>query len=237
MNCLEFHRQALTEPSARIDEYRQHALDCADCRRFLEKTDRFERSLRLALEIDVPVGLHSHIKLERTLRRERRRRRRSHRIAVAAGVLSLVTLGGLLTYRVHELSVATEAFEMAALGHVYAEVAYLSNKEVVPLFAVNQVLAPFGGVLDAGFGPVNLASQCPIHGRLGAHLIVPGRVGPVSIIYVPHPQVRDGARFTDRRFQGRVVKIGTGALAIIGEHGEPLHRTSARIAQYLHWLS
>lgn len=237
MNCLEFRRRILTEPANRDSDYIRHLEDCAECSRFARGADQFERDLRQAMEVAVPIDVASRIKLERTIRDDEHRRHRAPlRYAIAASVLLTAGVSGYLGYGYYELSSTTQAFKTAVLGHIYMEAHFLEQDLHMQPAAVNQVLAPFGGLLDASFGPVNQATNCPINDRLGAHFVVPGQIGPVSIIYVPEEQTKNGARFSDLRFDGVMVKTGTGSMAVVGERGEPLERTLERVEKNLSWM-
>lgn len=236
MNCLDFRRDTLTDPGNRGGDYLRHLEECAECSRFAQGAEQFERSLRQAMKVEVPADLASRIKLERTIRDDERRRHRAPlRYAIAASVLLTAGISGYLGYGYYELSRATQTFQTAVLEHIYMEAHFLEHDQNVQPVAVNRVLIPFGGLLEADFGHVNQATNCPINNRLGAHFVVPGQMGPVSVIYVPDERTKDGARFSDLRFDGVMVKTGKGSLAVVGERGEPLDETVARVEKNLSW--
>jgi hypothetical protein len=57
MNCEEFRRQLLIDPSCDEPAFREHAGDCSECAGVLEEALRFEQALRTALAAELaPAG-------------------------------------------------------------------------------------------------------------------------------------------------------------------------------------
>ena len=84
MNCLEFRRQFLADPSITTAELAEHRLACQACQRFAAQTLAMEHVLKEAAKVDVPEGLASRILLRQRLETRRDTIRRNGLWAIAA---------------------------------------------------------------------------------------------------------------------------------------------------------
>jgi hypothetical protein len=76
---------------------------------------------------------------------------------------------------------------------------------------------------------VRYAGVCDIRRRPGAHLVLAGERGPVTVLLMPDERVsqRTAAR---RRPEGVILPVDGGSLAIVGSRGEPWMRWNAGCA-------
>ena len=116
-----------------------------------------------------------------------------------------------------------------ALAHVNNELHHLEDRLDVPLDKVNSVLAKVGAQLQQDLGKVNYAGTCPIREHTGAHLVVAGVRGPVTLLFMPGEQLDQRQVLQDQRFSGVVLPTANGSIAIVGERGEPLERLERRL--------
>ena len=77
------------------------------------------------------------------------------------------------------------------------------------------------------------AGLCPVRGELAAHLVVAGEHGPVAVLVMPAAAVTRAEHVADEWFQGEIVPLAHGSVAVIGEHGENLGELAARVQQML----
>ncbi len=236
MNCLEFRRQIFTDPTCRDDNFLLHRQVCRVCSPFAQSMALFEQDLLRAIQVNVPDDLASRIKLQRTIHDEQRsRRRRPWRYAMAASLVLMLGVSSFLGYRLHTATQATEALQQAVLQHIHMELNHLAEHNPVQVAQLNQLMAPFGVQIKESFGLANYAGACPIGQHLGAHLVVQGQVGPVTIIFVPSESIADRSHVVDQRFSGILLPAGKGGMAIVGERGEPLDDMVRKVKANVVW--
>ncbi len=222
MNCLEYRRQRSAEPASRAAPLLAHERDCPACSAFARRQSDLEAPLAQALQIEVPEGLASRILLARSLaQRDQRRAWYRHAYALAASML--LVLG--MTAR---LWLAGPSLEQAVLAHVHDELQHLTEQRKVSAADVNLVMADFNRQVHAGLGTVHYAGRCAIRRHPGAHLVVAGERGPVTILYMQGEKVAGRVMFEDARFAGILVPAGDASFAIVGERGESLETVERR---------
>ena len=223
MNCMGFRRALSVRPASQDPEVLAHRRDCADCDAFARRQADFERTLGEAARIPVPESLASRVLVAHGVALERgsRVRRRRLRVALAAGV----ALGLIASW----LGLKREPLERAVLGHIDAERPHLADRRDLSPEQVNHVLAPLAIAVEAGLGQVHYAGTCRIRRHLGAHLVLPGEKGPVTVLFMPDERVAGRLPVRGARFQGIIVPAGRGSMAIVGEPGEPLEGIESRL--------
>ena len=143
--------------------------------------------------------------------------------AMAAGLVALAVLVGL------EL-VPQPALAHAVIEHVYHEPdLLLPDADSVDPKRLRDVLARVGGRLDGNVGKITHAGLCPVRGELAAHLVVAGANGPVAVLVMPEAALAQAQHVEDDWFQGEIVPLAHGSVAVIGEHGEALGELAARV--------
>ena len=226
MNCLDYRRESLAQPAAGGDAAVQHRTDCADCAAWTLDRQRAERGLQRALAVPVPDGLAARVLMPSEWQRPRRFPR-AFVGAMAAGLLAVAVLVGL------EL-VPQPALASAVIEHVYHEPdLLLPGTDAVDPQRLRDVLARVGGRLDGEVGRITHAGLCPVRGELAAHLVVAGEHGPVAVLVMPAAAVTRAEHVADEWFQGEIVPLAHGSVAVIGEHGENLGELAARVQQML----
>lgn len=220
MNCFEFRRVCIAEPRSASAEYRRHRADCAACAAFAERQEGFERALTKAVEIEVPAGLEARLILRQTTQRSAFARPRV--LAYAASLL--VALGAALALVWEPRS---PDIDQLVMEHILDEPEHLMSQDEVPPARAAKVLASIGVTLRGDLGVIRFADRCP--GRPGAHLVLAGRSGPVTVMIMPTEPVPARQTLAHGGFAGVVVPAGTGSLAIVGFPGEPLDEYEQRV--------
>lgn len=220
MNCLGFRRALSVRPASQDSEILSHRLACADCDSFARRQAVFERTLAEAIKVEVPEGLASRILLAHGVRLRgggRVRRRLAFAASVALGLAAawVATRPGPL--------------DRAVIAHIDEEWSHLTDRGQVALAQVNRVLAPLGMMVDVDIGPVHYAGSCRIRRGLGAHLVLQGEKGPVTVLLLPDEQVKGRLPVRDGRFRGIIVPAGRGSMAIVGQPDEPLEEIERRL--------
>ena len=222
MNCLEYRRLMTIEPSSRDPELLGHAGKCAACAAFGERLQHFERDLEKTLAVDAPEGLESRILLRQSVKATRARRAWNQRIYAVAATM-LLTVGVVSGWMLTKYTQRVQApLDQLVLNHIHDEEGHLNDRHDVQLAELNQVVNRFGVRADALPALVNFAHPCPMRKDQGAHLVLAGKQGPVTVLIIPGEQLSERMAIRDERFEGYVLPTRYGALAIVGEHGEQL---------------
>lgn len=235
MNCLEFRHHLLTSPQTVNPAFTQHcATSCPACAREAQQARRFEQQLRAAVTVEIPEGLQARILLAQVLDKPQRSWRR-HGLAMAASLLLAVVIAGGLGYRSIGF-IQPNDLQTAVFKHVNDELDHLHEDRNLHLGQLTGLFSQFGARVDEGIGKVNYAGRCNIRNHTGLHLVVPGRLGPVTVLFMPDEPVSMRQSRRTERFWAVIVPTDYGSLAVIGEQGETaLDEVLAKVSRSVTW--
>jgi len=229
MYCLDARRILTATPDTTEVELQEHLHQCPACTRHAEEVLNFTRQIETQLSVAVPEGLSSRILLQHGLAEERRSRLHRHYWqALAASVLLTVGLvSGMLMVN------APYSLEEVALAHVQEESMALQAEGDIQLSQLNDMLAPYQLKLQQAIGQVAFAMPCHIRQYAGAHLVVEGEHGKVTVLIMPGEYVMARKNLQKQNLQALLIPTETGSIAIIGQPKEPLEAIEARLNQAL----
>ncbi len=231
MNCIAFRRALSLSPASPDDELRAHRRECPGCEAFARRLLQFESTLAEAVRIDVPEGLASRVLLAHSLRLEGDTRVRRRRLLLAFAAIAALGLAASW------LALAPSRLDRDVLAHIEAEPSHLHARGELSRAEVNQTLAPLGVGVEGDLGTISYAGTCWIRGRLGAHLVLQGDRGPVTVLFLPDEPLGDRFPVRHELLQGIIVPAGRGSLAIVGRPGEALEVIEQRVKRALHVAS
>ncbi len=190
----------------------------------------FETALAAALRVPTPPELAARVLTQ--CEALPRRSGMSQHWALAASVL----LGVVLS--LWFVQPAPQSLGGSVLQHVYHEISALQRTQTVPLAQAKRLLAQVGGVRLVGeVGTIVYARLCPMREGMGVHWVLQGERGAVTVFFMPKDEVSGRQVVTDGRFEGVIVPVARGSLAIVGEVGEPLAAVESRLLNGLQWQS
>ena len=222
MNCIAFRRALSISPTSWDAELRAHRQECSSCEAFAQRQAAFESALGDAVRVDVPEGLASRVLLAHSLRREHSRRVRRRLLLLAS---ASVALGVVASW----LAIGPGRLDEDVLAHIESEPAHLAERRELSLAQVNEALAPLGVGVAAELGSIRYAGTCWIRLHLGAHLVLEGEKGPVTVLFLPGEPMAGRLSVRHDRLQGVIVPMGRGSVAIVGEPGEALWTIEQRL--------
>jgi hypothetical protein len=225
MNCLEFRRHVLTEPDSRDAAYLQHRRACPACATLAAREAQFELRFQRVLHVEPPPGLAARVLLRQSLDRSRDRRAYS----LAAGVLLVLTLVGGLLFRT-----PLPSLEEALVGHIQEEPDSLISASRLSLTQVNHTLKTLSLRAEASLGEVRYAGLCRIRRGEGAHLVLAGTQGPVTVLLMPGESVAERVAFRRDQLHGVILPMGPGSMAIVGGTEAEIQSIEQRLRHAVH---
>lgn len=245
MDDLEFRRRAYANPQDQDADFLEAAQSNPERAQLLEQLKTLDARVGAAANsVSAPASLVARLKaLDETAANDSIIAKPSLRrfIAVAASLvvaIGLIMSPGLITARP---SAADLKFHDDVIGHVYREVARFDTKrEDASIVQINRVLEEAGGHLrDAErikAMHIKFAIGCNIApNSKGAHIVLDGEKGSVSVIVVHSSPVTTTFDVNDTRFAGKIIPFGEGNLIIVGEKNEALDKYESMIADAFEW--
>lgn len=233
MNCIEFRRTLLTDPSVTDPAFADHRRTCPECADAVERSAHFERRLVEAVNIDVPENLASRILLKQSFepRAGRSWWRRSRVYALAASlVLALGLVGLQLNSQLQQRRLSGE-FVALVNGAPYA----LATSTPVSGREISATLEPAGLDLQGSIGDVTFAGRCLVRGKISGHIVVQGETAPVTVFLISEQLVTSRATINSEFYSGVVLPQGTGTIAIVSAPGESLGEVEAQVRSAIRW--
>ena len=236
MNCLEFRRNVLTDPETLDPSMKAHVEVCRSCKAFAQRQAVLEGKLKEAMSLQVPKDLVDRIKTPQGIVvAVQKKQLRPWKFAMAASVILFVAIASFFGYQTLRLSETEVLLQQAVLQHINDEIHHLVERNDVKLGQVNLLFSPLGGHASTELGEVNFASRCEIGSYTGVHLVLAGKQGPVTVLYIPHEHIERDFRIENTRFNGVLFPAGQGVLAIVVERGEALDELTEHLKNNIKW--
>jgi hypothetical protein len=240
MDCEQFRRAMLAEPSNDDAGLRLHLATCHECTRYALQLRRFEDRLDRALRVEVNPRLMEQ-RVVTPLRAARRGARPwdpPHRrwLAAAASVLLGTAVAVSLWLAAPGRSLAADVVK-----HMAGEPNAWARTDIpVPEPRLNKVLIESHVRFRLSAGLVSYASSCSFRGHTVPHLVVQTGSGPVTVMVLTHEALRSAMRFNEQGYRGVIVPVhGHGSLAVLERSPETDIKTvefvAARVQSALDW--
>lgn len=248
MDCTQFRRAILADPSLDSAEMRAHASSCQDCARYAGEVRGFEDRLGRALRVD-PDGYGSAKRglgggdtvvpfRTREAARLPRAKLRARWLAAAASVLLALVVSGALWLAYPGPSLAADVVD-----HMAGEPdAWAVTQTPVPQIALDEVMQESHVRLKPEAGLVSYAHRCQFRGHQVPHLVVQTADGPVTVMLLTHEAAGKGVKFDEQGYRGVIVPMpGHGSLAVL-ERGasadqHAVERVASRVLAAIDWTA
>ena len=229
MNCLEFRRLKLSQPTGLTVAANEHLMTCQGCAEFARRAGEFEVELAAALAVPVPEHLADRVLLNHGLKRDYR--------ATLAGIAAaiLLAIGG--TFFAGYIFYAPDPVLLTqSIHHVLGEPAALAAQQSVTQGDMAAALAGSGAKLVADLGPaVSYLHDCPVPGGMGKHIVVQTPKGKVTVLTMPNRSVRRKGTLEAQGLVAAVMPAGKGSFAIIGESRSALADAELTLQHHIRW--
>jgi hypothetical protein len=235
MNCLECRRELLVDPRNDSVDLISHIDNCEACSRERGKLLALENNLESCLDYAVPAGLEDRLlEISRDVSSSSRSGSSPSSGRVWQMAASLVLGIGLVVYLgLNQLNPLSNAYalEMTVMNHINDEVHKLHVSNEVSEQTLDNIMTAIKTRASGDIGNVNSASKCHIRKQAGAHLIVNGKKGPVTVLVMPGEHIDKDVSISSKRFDGAIYPTDYGSLAVVGEKGEQIPPIAEKMLQ------
>jgi len=234
MNCDEYREAITADPS--FDGGAGHVTGCDSCQAYRNEMLALNERIARALTIDVPdldVPELPAVQTDKVVSlADRRRVTPPVWLAVAATVVVAAFLGVRFVGNGPDYdSLANEV--LAHLDH--EPYALRVSDEPITDRRLTSVVASDVAQMDHSAGLITYAQTCIINGREVPHLVIQGERGPVTILLMPDEMIKEAVPLRDEFFEGAILPVGDGSIAIIGGHDEELEKIEQSVMNSVTW--
>lgn len=138
----------------------------------------------------------------------------------------LQILGGFSTAEIAQIMNLSAAAVMAAVSRPA-----LHAQSRVDAPTAHAVLYRVGLTLRGDLGEVRYAENCSIGRTRGAHLVLAGQRGPVTVLVLPDRPVPARQTLHAAGFDGMIIPAARGSVTIVGMPGEALPAFEQRLRE------
>jgi hypothetical protein len=185
------------------------------------------------MEISPPEGMSERIQLAARFDQRSSVQRRWW-YSAAAGVLMAVGVSMISLFSATS-DRSNVALAQSVINHIEDESNHLREVRPVSAERLDRVFERFGAQLADNLGTVNFAAECVMRERTGVHLVMPGKVGPITVFFMPGEMTAATTPVNSTRFHGQIVPTSWGSIAVVGENGERLDGLGEKLAAAVHW--
>jgi hypothetical protein len=241
MDDLEFRKRAFSNPRDNEPDFVNALKDSTARRKLLEEISALDDRLTDALNnVEIPLGLADRLKQHApgTASASTPGWRRYSVIAASLFIAVAVTLSVGLPDRPNAQDLALHD---TLVSHLYHEEPHYAGEGTnVSWERMEHIIVESGGRIHDNqvirSQHLRFANDCNFGNAVtGAHIVIQGEKGPVSVIFLKAAPVSKAMQISDDRFAGRIIPIESGNLAIAGEKDESLDRWENLAAQTFEW--
>ena len=233
MNSEEYKAALLADPSFDADG---KATDWADSEAYRDEIRALDEKIARALAIDVPelaMPELPDIETEKVVTLAERRRVST---PVWLAMAATVVLAAFLGVRFVSEGPNYDSLADEVLAHMEHE-PYAMRVSDVPVSnsRLSYVVAKDVARMDHDAGLITYAQTCIINGHKVPHLVIQGERGPVTILLMPNEKVSEAVPLRDEFFEGAILPVGDGSIAVIGGHDENLDKIQESVMNSVTW--
>lgn len=237
MNCQEFCDRISVDPYCQNAAFLLHKQQCEACAARALEAEKFEKLLVTALNPTPPADLTQRI-LESTVSKpEQSVMQRWRPLLVAASVFLVI---GLLAVGIVPRLTSPPALQQSmVISYLDGERPALRAEEddAVDRAELDRMLQVVGARLktQADLGQVTACNLVQIDQREAAHIVLKGNHGPVDVVLLPGQPIADRVTFNGPDFQGVILPMVKGNIAISGLPAELIAPIEKRILASIIW--
>jgi hypothetical protein len=240
MNHSEARLLIGADPGAVAPELAEHLAGCPECTQFQREMQTLDSQIRRAFEqgplggaiplptVAAPLQTSASVSPISAARRPKR-----HTLWSGWALAASVAVASMLTVW---LLRPTDSLAHDVVAHVEYESGSWSSHDQIAPADVKEALAKVGAELNMSPDKIMYAHSCPFHGHIVPHLVVTMPSGPVTVMFLPHEQVKRQTSFHEDGMSGVIVPAPHGGLAVIMQGNENVESVANQIQQSIHWM-
>ncbi len=232
MQCIQFQKNYAADPNALSQHLMDHKKNCPECQWFADEVSKIDDSLVNAFKIEVPKYLNKSL-----LQIPEKQDKKAYysgfvKFAMAATVILVVGMTFFLRSKpLYEPNSTQFVYE-----HISHEPEALAATEPVKHAVVRTTMSDFGIAFNSPVGKITHVRICPIGNTHGLHLVIEGKNGPVTLLFLPTLHINQKIPVQQYEFFGYITPAEVGSIAIIGGANEPLEKIETRVIEAIEWL-
>lgn len=216
MNFSEFKKLIGADPGNRDPETLRARQSGPEFEAAALDAEAFEKKLQAAVHIEPPDDLLKQIQ---SIGHTPVRRRNWIPLALAASLLVAVGAGGLYWKQTHYWD-SVESYVSEHYAHDGTKVMGRASVKM-PDGDIEKVLARLDASADTPLsGHIMYIKFCPTPDGRGAHMVVSTDQGPMTVIYMPEIQVKEGEVVSFDQMHATLVNLEQGSAAVIGSQSQ-----------------
>lgn len=239
MDSKDYEKIIARDPSAPFDDGALSADERAAAKAFRAEMQALDEKIARALAIDVPElvmpdlpSLDENSNVVNMPFRHKRRLTTPAWIGIAASFAIVAILG--VRFLGEETVYPSLADEVIA--HLDHEPYALEVTDTpVAERRLTNVVKRSGAEIDSDVGLITYAQSCIINGKTVPHLVIQGKLGPITLLLMPDEMVDGAVPLSGESINGVILPVGDGSIAIIGEREENLSEIEQRVVDSVTW--
>ena len=241
MDDLEFRKRALANPHDSDEDFVAATGSTPERMRLVQDIQALDkRIVETVSAVTVPADLATRLKSRQPRVCRPVKSVWSSYYAMAASLV--IAVGVILSIGLQSANPSAADLQLHddALRHVYREEPrYESAVNDLSWQQINAVIAEAGVHLRDNERiktmHIKFANGCRLASGTGAHIVLEGTKGSVSVLIVHSSPVKTRFDVNDPRFAGKIIPFGEGNLIIVGEKEEPLETYEALLTDAFEW--
>ncbi len=242
MDDLEFRKRALANPHDTDEDFVAATASSPERMRLvLDLKALDKRIVETVNAVAIPADLAARLKSHQAKVSQPAKSIWTNYYAMAASLV--IAVGVILSIGLQSANPSAADLQLHddAISHVLREeTRYDRNASDMSWQQINAVIAEAGGHLreDERIKTLHIkfANGCRLAAGTGAHIVMEGTKGSVSVLIVHSSPVKTKFDVNDPRFAGKIIPIGEGNLIIVGEKEEPLETYEALLTDAFEWV-
>jgi hypothetical protein len=245
MNCLDFKRLALSDPSSRQHSFVEHSANCPKCLKYVGEIRQMDADLASSVNAEMPSDLMARLQLNQELTEEAESGFNAlalpmRRYAIAASFALVVFVAGFMASNQFAANNNIGEDYQALLSGV---VEHMNEQVITPVWDVdranssaNTLLASYDPAMKLKFlSNLQFSKICPMGKYKGLHASLETADGQVTFAYIKGDSV---GQLLDAGYQGyvsRVKPVRGGNLIIISRTNKSLEEADSQLEKAMYW--
>lgn len=240
MNCLDFKRLALSDPSSKEPSFVKHGQDCPDCLKYIASVRKMDRELASSLDVTMPSDLMARLQLTQEISHSNDSSRSFRRYAIAASLFVGLFVAGFM--------VSNQFGVNSQIGQDYetllsSVVEHMNDQPVTPVWSAeranqnaNALLASYDGEMKLKFlQNLQFTRICPMGRYKGLHATLETDAGQVTFVYIKGDSVGELLNAGYEGYVSRIKPVRGGNLIIISRNNKSLEQADTQLEEAMYW--